>query len=92
MVLEAAKHAYANKPKEYDLSETWIEWLLMNVLSVLSKGKSAILLHNSPEVVSSASDKAKLFAENLSKNCNVDDLVSLYLLSLLELMWKGMFL
>ena len=30
-------------------------------------------LLNSPEVLSSASDKAKLFAENFSKNPNLDD-------------------
>ena len=42
--------------------------------SVLNKGKSAIpLLLNGPEVLSSASDKAKLFAENFSKNSNLDD-------------------
>ena len=41
--------------------------------SVLNKGKSAIpLLLNGPEVLSSASDKAKLFAENFSKNYNLD--------------------
>ena len=31
------------------------------------------LVFNSPEVMSSAFDKAKLFAENFSKNSNVDD-------------------
>ena len=42
--------------------------------SVLNNGKSAIpLLLNGPEVLSSASDKAKLFAENFSKNTNLDD-------------------
>ena len=30
-------------------------------------------LFNDPEVLSSASDKAKLFAENFSKNSNLDD-------------------
>ena len=30
-------------------------------------------LFNSPEVLPSASDKAKLFAENFSKNSNLDD-------------------
>ena len=30
-------------------------------------------LFNGPEVLSSAFDKAKLFAENFSKNCNLDD-------------------
>ena len=42
--------------------------------SVLNKGKSATpALFNSPEVFSSPSDKAKLFAENFSKNSNLDD-------------------
>ena len=42
---------------------------------VLNKGKSATLsLFNGPEMLSSASDKAKLFAKNLSKNSNLDDL------------------
>ena len=42
--------------------------------SVLNKGKSAILpLFNDLEELSSASDKAKLFPENFSKNSNLDD-------------------
>ena len=43
--------------------------------SILNKGKSAIpLLFNGPEVLlSSASDEAKLFAKNVSKNSNLDD-------------------
>ena len=42
--------------------------------SVLNKYKSAIFpLFNGPEVLSSASDKAKLFAQNFSKNSNLDD-------------------
>ena len=47
-------------------------WRIAN--SVLSKVKSAIpSLFNGPGVLSSASDKAKLFAENFSKNSNLDD-------------------
>ena len=47
-------------------------WQIAN--NVLNKGKSAIPpLFNAPEVLSSASDKAKLFAENSSKNPNPDD-------------------
>ena len=47
-------------------------WRIAN--SVVNKGKSAIPpLFNSLEVLSSASDKAKLFAENFSKNSNLDD-------------------
>ena len=40
----------------------------------LNQGKSAILLlFDGVEVLSSASDKAKLFAKNFSKNSNLDD-------------------
>ena len=47
-------------------------WRIAN--GVLNKGKSAMpFLFNSPEVLSSASNKAKLFAENFSKNSNLDD-------------------
>ena len=74
-VLEAAKLAYANKTKESISSQkldSWDFWQIAN--SVLFKGKSAIpLLINSPEVLSSASDKAKLFPENFSKNSDLDD-------------------
>ena len=42
--------------------------------SVLNKGKSAIPpLVNCPEVLSSALDEVKLFAENFFKNSNLDD-------------------
>ena len=41
---------------------------------ILNNGKSATPpLFIGPEVLSSASDKAKLFAENFSKNSNLDD-------------------
>ena len=54
--------------------------------TVLNKGKSAIPpLFNGPEVLSSASNKAKLFAENFSKTLILMTQVSLYLFSLLEL-------
>ena len=73
--LEAAKLAYANKTKEYISSQKLGSrdfWRIAN--SVLNKGKSAIPpLFNSPEVLSSASDKAKLFAENFCENSNLDD-------------------
>ena len=86
-VLEAAKLAYATKTKESITSQKLGSrdfWQIAN--SVLKKGKSAITpLFNGPEVLSSASDKAKLFAKNLSKNSNLMTLVSLYLFSLLEL-------
>ena len=74
-VLEAAKLAYANKTKESITSQKLGSrdfWHIAN--SVLNKGKSAIPpLFNGPEVLSSASDKAKLFAENFSLNSNLDD-------------------
>ena len=74
-VLEAAKLAYATKTKESITSQKLGSrdfWRIAN--SVLNKGKSAILpLFNGPEVLSSASDKAKLFAKNFSKNSKLDD-------------------
>ena len=80
-IVEAAKLAYANKTKEFITSEKLGSrdfWRIAN--SVLNKGKSAIPpLFNGPEVLSSASYKEKLFAENLLTQ------VSLYLISLLEL-------
>ena len=74
-VLEAVKLAYANKAKESIASQKLGSrdfWRFVN--SVLNKGKSVIPpLFNSPEVLSSASDKAKLFPENFSINSNLDD-------------------
>ena len=74
-VLEAAKLAYATKTKESIPSQKLGSrdfWRIAN--SVLNKGKSAIPpLFNGPEVLSSASDKARLFAKNFSKNSNLDD-------------------
>ena len=73
--LEAAKLAYANKTKESITSQELGSrdfWRIAN--SVLNKGKSAIPpVFNGPDVLSSASDKAKLFAENVSLNSNLDD-------------------
>ena len=47
-------------------------WQIAN--SVLNKGKSAIPpLFSGSEVLSSASDKANLFAKNFSKNSNLED-------------------
>ena len=74
-VLEAAKLAYAKKTKESINSQKLGSrdfWRIAN--SVLNKGKSAIPpLFNGPEVLSSASAKAKLFTENFSKNSNFND-------------------
>ena len=73
-VLEAAKRPYADKKESIASQQIGSRdfWGIAN--SVLNKGKSAIPpLFNGPEVLSSASDKAKLFAENFSKNSNLDD-------------------
>ena len=75
LFLEAAKLTYANKTKDSFTSQEFDPrdfWHIAN--SVLNKGKSVIpSLFNYPKVLSSASDKAKLFAENFSKNPNLDD-------------------
>ena len=72
-VLEAAKLAYATKTKESITSQKLGFqgfWRIAN--SVLNEAKSAIPpVYNRPEVLSSASDKAKLFAKNISKNLNL---------------------
>ena len=69
------KITYANKIKEFITSQKRGSrdfWQITN--SVLNKGKSAILpLFIGSEVLSSASDKAKLCAENFSNNSNLDD-------------------
>ena len=75
-VLEEAKLAYTNKTKESITSQktlpSGLSWQIANI--VLNKGKSAIPpLFGRPEVLSSASGKAKLFAENFYKNSNLDD-------------------
>ena len=69
------KITYANKIKEFITAQKLGSrdfWQITN--SVLNKGKSAILpLFIGSEVLSSASDKAKLCAENFSNNSNLDD-------------------
>ena len=74
-VLEAAELAYANKTKESITTQKLGSWDFWRIaIIVLNKGKSTIpLLFNDPEVVPSASDNAKLFAENFSKNSFLDD-------------------
>ena len=74
-VLEAAKLEYATKTKESITSQKLCSRDFRRIAdSVLSRGKSHIPpLFNGPEVLSSASDKARLFAENVSKNSNLDD-------------------
>ena len=75
-VLEAAKLPYATETKESITSQKLGSldfWRIAN--RVLSKGKSAILpLFIGLEVLSFASDEAKLFAENFSESSNLDDL------------------
>ena len=79
-VLEAAKIACSTKTKESITSQKLDSldlWRIAN--SVLNKGKSAIPpLFNGPEVLSSASNKAKWFAKNFSKNSNLDDLFTCF--------------
>ena len=74
-VLEAAKLANANKTKESITSQKLGSRDFRRIAnSVLNKGKSAIPpLLNGSEVLFSASDKAKLFTGNFSKNSNFDD-------------------
>ena len=74
-VLDGAKLAYANKTKKSITSQKRGSrdfWRIAK--SVLNKGKSALPpLFNGLEVLSSASDKVKLFPENFSMNSNLDD-------------------
>ena len=74
-VLEAAWLACSAKTKESITSQKPGSQKFSRIAnSFLNKGKSAIPpLFNGPEVLSSASDKAKLFAENFSKNSNLGD-------------------
>ena len=73
-VLEAAKLAYA-KTKDSITFQKLGSFDFQQIASyVLNKGKSAIPpLFNGSEVLSFASDKAKLFAENFPKNSNLDE-------------------
>ena len=74
-VLEAAKLVYANKTKESITSQKLDSrdfWRIGK--SVLNKGKSAIPpLFKSLEVLSSTSEKTKLFAKSFCKNSNLED-------------------
>ena len=74
-VLEAGKLAYAAKTKESITSQTLGPrefWRIAK--TVLNKGKCAVRpLFNGTELLSSSSDKAKLFAKNFSKNSYLDD-------------------
>ena len=87
MALAAAKLAYANKSKESITSQKLGSrdfWRMAD--SVFDKGKSAITpLYKGSEVLSSVSDKATLFANNFSKNSNLDDSGIFYLFFSLKL-------
>ena len=74
-VLEAAKLAYTTKTKESITSQKLGSRDISSIAnSFLNKDKSAIPpLFNGAEVLCFACDKAKLFAENFSKNSNLDD-------------------
>ena len=73
--LETTKFAYANKTKESITSQNLVSWDVWQIVNaVFDKGRSAQHpLFNAKEVLSSASDKTKLFPENFSKNSNLDD-------------------
>ena len=72
---EAAKLAYVNKTKEsISFHKLGSQDICQIAKNVLNKGKSAVpTLFNSLEVLSSASDKAKLFVKNFPKNSNLED-------------------
>ena len=74
-VVESATNCYVEKKKESIVSKkvgSCDFWRIAK--SILNRGKSAIPpLFNGPEVLTSASEKAKLFAELFSKNSNLDD-------------------
>ena len=74
-VLEAVTHVYANKTKESITSQkTGSRTFLQIANSVLYKGKSAIPpLFHGPEMLISASHKAKLLPEIFSDSSYLDD-------------------
>ena len=93
-VLEAAKLACANKTKEYITSEklgSWDFWQISN--KVLSKGKSAMpSLFNAPEVLSSTYlIKQNCLLKTFLRTPILMTQVSLYMFSLLELIWNCIF-
>ena len=81
------KLAYANKTKQSITSQNLGSQNFWRIaISVLNKGKSVIPpLFNGPEVLSSASDKAKLFAKAFLRTQILMTQVSLHLFSLQEL-------
>ena len=69
-IFEAAKLAFVSISSQK--LGSWDFWRI--AYNVINKGKSATPpLFTALEVLSSASDKAKLFAKNLSKDSNLDD-------------------
>ena len=74
-VIETDKLAYTTKTKESIASQKLGSqgfWQIAS--SVLNKGNSAtVTLFNGPEVLSYASDNAKLFTKTFSNNSNVED-------------------
>ena len=93
-ILETAKLAYGNRTKESITSQNLGSrdfWQIAN--SVLNKGRTTIPpLFNSLQVLYSASDKAKFFPENFLRTLILMIQVSLYLFSLLGLIWNCIFL
>ena len=74
------------KEKSQSVPRNLALWTWQIANSVLLKGKSALPpLFNGSEVLSSASDKANLFAKTFLKTLTLMIQVSLYLFSLLEL-------
>ena len=74
-VLEGAKLAHANVTKDPIISQKLPSGAFLEIAnSILNKVKSVVPpIFNSQEELSSPSDKVKFFAENFSKNSNLDD-------------------
>ena len=72
-VPEARKLAYANKMKECILSGKLTSLDFLPITNGILSKSAIPPLFNDQEVLSSASDKAKLFAKNFSENSNIDD-------------------
>ena len=65
-VLEAVKLAYTNKTKEFISSQKFGSWDFWRIVNIQQGNAPIPHLFNGPEMLSSASDKAKLFAEKFS--------------------------
>ena len=72
-VLKAAKLAYANKIKESITSQKLGYWDFRQIATSVLKVYLLPPLFKCLEVLSSASDKAKLFAKNFFKNSDLED-------------------